>query len=340
MLKRNIYFLYPAGYYGTYVNWAISASDVDMRENTVANPLNTSKSKEMGGSGTSHLHVKIPAHHSPPVHYSWAMRNTDKSPRIYSINLSTNLTLPGMDTYSFIGIILASDPDAMFVNLHSDRNVDLKRFCSINSLLKWPTQYVAMQSNNHYYKQKFDPFNCSNDIMFRNLVVLNEDGVLRYNDPLDRSLVDQGVKLYSNWFKARNLLQPHEVNSTTYADPSLYMSKYQNSVYDLNCLDIIGDQFDSVLTDLLLQSNAVSEFDTAPIKLIHQDFIKSQENLQWFTAINKWRATQELDDYITGHSLMQAFVIREMFDTKPAFSASLDWKTLPINDINSKYKEF
>lgn len=337
MLKRNIYFLYPAGYYGTYVNWAISASDVDMRKNTVSNPLNLSKSKELGGTGTSHLHVKIPAHHSPPVHYSWAIRNTDKSPRIYSINLSTNLTLPGMDTYSFIGVILASDPDAMFVNLHSNNNEDLKRFCSINSLLKWPTQYKAMQSNSHFYKPKFDPFNCKDDIEFRNLVVLHEDGVLRYNSPLNRSLVSQGVKLYDNWFRARNLLQPHEVNSTTYADPALYMSKYQDSIYDLSCSDIISDNFPTALGDLLTHSGALSEFDTEPVKLIHQNFIQSQENLQWFESIAKWRSTGEIDNYIHSHSLMQAFVIKEMFSRKPNFSQTLDWKTLDLTAINVEY---
>lgn len=337
MLKRNIYFLYPAGYYGTYVNWAISASDVDMRKNTVSNPLNLSKSKELGGTGTSHLHVKIPAHHSPPVHYSWAMRNTDKSPRIYSINLSTNLTLPGMDTYSFIGVILASDPDAMFVNLHCNNNPDVKRFCSINSLLKWPTQYVAMQSNNHYYKPKFDPFNCKDDIEFRNLIVLNEDNVIRYNNPIDRRAVDQGVKLYDNWFRARNSLQPHEVNSNTYADPALYMSKYQNSVYDLNCLDIVSDNFADVLGDMLRDSGASSDFNTDPVKLIHGDFIQSQENLQWFESIAKWRTTGELDNYILSHSLMQAFVIKEMFSSKPGFSLSIDWKTMDLTTINSEY---
>ena len=60
MLIKNVYILYPAGWGGTFIDWAINASDVDNSKFTVANPVTVNTTAETGGAGTAHLHKKIP----------------------------------------------------------------------------------------------------------------------------------------------------------------------------------------------------------------------------------------------------------------------------------------
>ena len=49
MLQKNVYILYPPGYCGSYINWAIHASDKELQKITVKDPLNNKNSAKYGG---------------------------------------------------------------------------------------------------------------------------------------------------------------------------------------------------------------------------------------------------------------------------------------------------
>jgi len=45
MLKKNVYLIYPAGYSGSYLKWAVEISDADKRQATPLDPLNNQNTK-------------------------------------------------------------------------------------------------------------------------------------------------------------------------------------------------------------------------------------------------------------------------------------------------------
>ena len=112
MLQKNVYVVYPAGYHGSYVKWAIEVSDLDRRAVTVLDPLNRTSSVSHGGPGTSHGHVRIPTHQGFDAHTSWVIRNRPTDPTVYIINPS------GDNIYHVIVQLLQQDPAGIIITIN------------------------------------------------------------------------------------------------------------------------------------------------------------------------------------------------------------------------------
>lgn len=341
MLRKNVYILYPAGYFGTYLNWAINISDRDLATSTVKNPINKESSDIRGGAGTSHMHVKIPSHQPFMNHVAWVMYNQPIEYKVYNINQGQNGEINNpISTERFISVILNSDPDCIFINIHNGLDKDIANFGNINAVTKWPTQMAIRQifgtlgHNKELYK--IDPFNCADDLNFRNLVVTTSKDLFRQQVPIDKDALQIMLEKDMQWYELRNRLQPHEVNEETYINPKTYVDNkaYLSRIFELSCLEIVTDSFPVVFSKFLKDFDICTDPDTTHLEHFHQEFINAQSNLQWFNSIRRWRETKELDDFLKSHMGIQGMVIHEMIKICPKIMR-LDWQNKSIEELNN-----
>jgi hypothetical protein len=336
MLKKNVYIIYPAGYYGTYINWAICMSDIDMSKETVLNPINGEESDTHGGVGTSHGHIKVPTHQGPMYHFMWVMHNKPAEYKIYNISKGNDSAMP---TEKFIAIILNSDPDAIFINIHDNNQADITEFGNINGLIKWPTQLAIKQMYGHFGDDEslnqIDPFNCANDIHFRNSVAENKEVFFRKQSPINFMNLIRAMKNNEQWYNIRHSMQPHEINEETYINPATYIAndEYASRIFELSCVDVVSDSFPEFLTSFLTQTETCSAFDTSYVSSFHKTFIESQPNLQWFVSIKNWRENKVIDDFIRSHCGIQGVVLHEMLQQYPQLQ-QVNWKEMTLDEIN------
>lgn len=301
MLTKNVYILYPAGYSGSYVNWAIHASDDDLCKLTVESPINLNPDPKYGGIGTSHLHHRIPTHQSIKQHLPWMILNKPVDKKVYILNTGKD------DIAEVFCSILGYDKDPIFIVVHDNNDMDIRSYGHINCSTKWPVFFAATHAM-FDKKLTFNPFDCADDINFRNLVAQDLVG-FRDLHPLESRILDQ-VKAhyqnYLNWFRARNLHNPHEVNEDYYIDRPCFP---ENCVFQLSCRDIVTENFPDILDKILQQSQCLSSFDTNRIVSVHQQYIASQKNLQWFESLHKWKQTGQIDQYLLSHSAIQGMIL-------------------------------
>ena len=348
MLQKNVYIVYPAGYHGSYVKWAIEVSDLDRRAVTVLDPLNRANSISHGGLGTSHGHYRIPTHQGFDYHTNWVIRNRPVDPMVYIIN-------PGdCDMQRFCNDLvqlLIQDPTGIIITINDGNDRITQSYGRINCVTKWPTMMATGAPNFGMYPG-FDPFNCEHDRKFRNSVVTNTNELSTnlYNAatasaPLNFKDIKQSVTRYDTWYATRNKYQPHEVNETTYISEV----DYKNRLHELNIQDIPSDKFLSQLQNILTKTSISNNFDLDVVKNYHRDYILAQPNLQWFDSFAHWNQTGELDNYLLSHSIIEAEIIREImvrchvrFDFTysdherwRSFYAQVsgpDWPTMPLTE--------
>lgn len=305
MLTKNIYILYPAGYSGSYLNWAITISDNDLYCETVKNPINTSTTSQFGGAGTSHNHVRVPTHQDVYYHLSWVAYNRPTDKKIYIINDHTNRE----HVYKSIRYIMQSDPNGVFVIIHNNSDADVDAYGTINCITKWPTfceariQLVDADPR----EENFSWYESSK--AYRNFIVKNYSSFFQHMKKPDYSALTHEVNKATNWYQARNKLQPHEVNELTYvADFSI-----DNRIFDISCHDIASGHFPQWLENFMKHSNVSNTYDCDYVTNYHDNYIKAQPNLKWFDSIREWEVTGKLDEYLTSHCGIEAQVILRIF---------------------------
>jgi hypothetical protein len=327
MLTKNVYILYPAGYSGSYLNWAITVSDKDLEPNTVKNPVNKSNSTQFGGNGTSHNHIRIPTHQDVYHHMSWVIYNRPTDKKIYIINDHTQ----GQHVYISIKYIMQSDPTGVFVIIHNNSDVDVDAYGTINCITKWPTFCEAkLQSLDSDPREKmFSWFESSKD--YRNFIVKNNSSFFSHMEKTNYSTLHKLVSTATNWYQTRNKFQPHEVNKLTYvSDFSL-----ENRIFDISCHDVASDYFPQWLENFMNDSDVSDAYDCQYVTNYHDNYIKAQPNLKWFDSIKEWEDTGKLNSYLTSHCGIEAHVILRIFKNSNRPCISVKQQSRWIESYNS-----
>jgi len=341
MLKRNVYLLYPAGFSGSYVNWAISASDIDQSRITTLNPLNNIDSRQFGGIGTSHGHVRIPTHQTIFQHLTWVLANRPTDYRIYIINVAGDVSNREKgDTEFAASMILRYDPDGVIINIHDNNDSIIKAYGEINCTTKWPT-YLSIRFKNSGITGH-DPFNC-NTLGFRNFAVKTPT-LFHRGHPMDFSVLEALIDKEVSWYKERGRLQPHEVNSITYPHlEKLATLDVRSKVFELSCYDVVTDYFIDILNHILYNSDISDNYDTSYVKNYHPNYVQAQQNLQWFESFRNWKDTGSIDDYLCSHSIIQAQILKEMFshiDDRTLVRELVGWEDKSLDEINNIFQQF
>lgn len=301
MLTKNIYILYPAGYGGNYLSWAINASDEDLCKTTVQSPVNTNKSLKYGGVGTSHLHHRVPTHQTIHYHLPWMIYNKPAGYKTYILNTND-------DSVAFtISSILAYDIDPVFIVIHDGNDSDIRNYGKINCITKWPVFFAAAAAT-HEVNLTFDPYDYANSLEFRNLVATNKTIMthMGYVDDNQYQKIKTRYECDLRWYDSRNLVNPHEVNTDYY----IKRERFPDSCFfQINCIDIVSEKFPEMLDSILSKTKSSTRWDTSKIINSHKEYVMAQPNIQWFDSINKWRDTGALDQYLMSHSGIQGMVI-------------------------------
>jgi len=327
MLNKNVYIIYPAGFHGSYVKWAIESSDAD--NNSInKNPINTVNSKTFGGVGTAHHFQRLPTHQSFNLTVLWMLYNRPKDQRVY-------LICPGVgrkDISSTISNLLLYDRDGIIISIHDNEDKLYSSYGKINCVTKWPTFLLATKQDWH---DGFDAFNCTNDRRFRNFVVKNDflGSVGRPNlDSINRYL-----DKFKCWYDVRNQYQPHEVNLDTYPPRPVIAGRF----FDLSLEDIIFGNFQEKISDIIRSTNLIDNSNFDNLNAIHDQYIQIQPNLQWFESIKHWQKTKTMDDYLCSHSVIESQLIKHIFRQCDAVATRIQtaiaWRDLETKEINDYY---
>lgn len=303
MLTKNIYILYPAGYSGSYLNWAVTISDKDLYHDTVKNPINTSTTSQFGRSGTSHKHVRIPTHQDVMQHLSWIAYNRPLGKRVYIINEGSPYV------YNSIRGLMQSDPTGVCVIVHNNSDLDVDAYGTINCITKWPTFGEAKLPllSIDPREEKFNWHESSRT--YRNFIVKNRSTFFVHMEKPDYNALTSEVQKAENWYQVRNKLQPHEVNELTYVTDFTL----DNRVFDISCADIASTYFPKWLENFMRNSGVSDSYNCDYVTNYQEHYINAQPNLKWTDAINEWEATGVLSDYLTSHCGIEAHVITRIF---------------------------
>jgi hypothetical protein len=298
MIQKDVYILYPAGYSGSYISWAISISDLDSRSDTVRSPINTNTSTKYGGSGTSHLHIRIPTHQEYDQQVAWQLRNRPQGRRIYITNQGQHSLEENINH-------IFQHSDAVVIHVHDNNDPVIISYGQINMATKWPTMLVARAAALGQ-RLTFDPFTETDSVEFRNFMVTEE---LKTSGRIDHQKLQELNLRSQNWFEVRKKYQPHEVIDQHYARDY----DYTNRVFELSCVDVAQTQFVDIFNDIMTRSNISDSYDLAYVQKFHHNYCAAQKNLQWFDSLQHWSDTGELDPYLLSHSAIQAQIIKEIF---------------------------
>lgn len=345
MLVKNIYLLYPAGYSGNYVNWAICRSDHDLSRITVTDPLNTTNSRQLGSAGTAHHHHRLPTHMAIPDLLIWIAKNRPQTPQTYVV-FTTDLSLAHT-----IDSICRIDPDPVFIVIHDDNDLDIRIYGHLNAMLKWPTYFHMRQELSNFEAKilnsgtitDFDFFSAGDRREIRNAIAQNQIPWLVHLCPLDQDSSKRcraDIQKTKLWFDIRHSLQPHElpVNMHLVRDDLPY-----DSIFQLSCRDVASMAFIDFIKDFLTRSGCSDGWSVDPVCEYHQNYINAQVNLAWFQAMETWKHQEsaELTEFLISNQVVEGFVIREILHRVGYHSdpkVVLDgWQNQDLRTINDRY---
>jgi len=318
MLKSNIFFLYPPGYSGNYLQWLINASEKNLKEKTIKNPLLP--------DGTTHGFVRKPTHIPLLTLLTWIIRNKPNHNQTYIVNCYENKKNYQYNSAEWAAeLLLRASPNSLIINICCETD-DQFKYGALNTYTKWPTFFLA----NTQFKNSFDPLGASkslNSLDDRNYFYNNWKECFPINKNFNWELFNEFNEMSNFWYDARNKLQPHEVNENEY---TVYRTLPKDKIINIKLDKITQPNF---LTDLfipLIENQNIGEFDWEIPKLFHGSYIKAQKNLEWFQAISNFRLRQEVDSFLLKNNLVQAFTLLEMKET---LSKLQNWQSISTKEI-------
>jgi hypothetical protein len=326
MLTRNIYILYPPGYSGTYLKWALTISDKDLFENTVKNPVNKDDSGKYGGTGTAHQHLRIPTHQLLTEHLHWVLYNKPAEKLIYVLNCESHTSLEAIES------IIRYDAEPVFIVLHNGNDYDTAAYAAINCTIKWPLWLEWRRQRVNILWPELDINTIGNNIDFRNYIAENFS-LFRQQSTVTMQQIKDHIEFsrFNAWYEFRNARNPQEVNADNYL---IRTRPIEEDVYLLNCKDIVSDKLPGVLEDINEKFAYSNNFSSAYIKSFQPDYLETQTTIHWFSSIKSWRETGCLDDFLLSHSVIEALVIKEILES--GFYPT-DWKQRTTSEINNEY---
>jgi len=85
----------------------------------------------------------------------------------------------------------------------------------------------------------------------------------------------------------------------------------------------------------IFKENNVGYFNFDYVKSFHNNYIEAQQHLKFINEINEFKKTKVLTEYLDSHPLLQAIVIKEIFDQLPA-----DWETKTLQEIVKEVQSY
>jgi hypothetical protein len=336
-MNKNVYIIYPPGYSGNYINWAITKSNDATSSSTIDNPINTSDSKNYGGAGTSHLFHRFPTHAGIKQIMFWLISNQPKEKQVYIINACNPVTTPDesipelnvlknlrLETAAeeTMSMIMNFDRDPVIIHITS-KDEDYRSVSTLNGFTKWPIFYKLQFTD----KMNIDLSYIKNNFKLRNFLIKNYNSVIPKSNEIifDENLYKavhaslaspgngfaQARLRWKYWFETRNKVNPHEVNEEQFILPYFKPKHF----YSIDISEIYQLDFISKLENIINQSD-LGKFNFEQAYKIHPEYVKAQKNLVYLDEIKEFRITKKLTKFLKSNSITETLVIREVLKNK------------------------
>lgn len=304
-MNKNIFFLFPPGYSGNYLQWIINISEESKKEFTVKNPLLP--------NGTTHAFIRKPTHMGVFNLLTWMVKNRPATPQTYVIYSNTGPSW--IDHPAHVAFrVLKCYPDALVVNIHAS-NDDQVKIAALNSYTKWTTWIYDLTSFESVIPT-FDWEGGKNGIISiadRNWLFENWRKFFTINDqPFNWEELTYNVDGFRRWYNVRKKLEPAETDTQQYNNFETFPSA---NIFDISLAELYSpDFFETTKFMQWVEEQNAGKFDWQHAKNYHQTYLDAQDNLQWFETIKRMREHQVVSPWLLKHTLGQAFVLEELKD--------------------------
>lgn len=217
MLKRNLWLIYPCGYYGSYLNWAIRKSDVVDGHNIVDNPLLP--------TGSSHGFLRFPTHQAMDSQIWWLYHQQQRQNLIVPIH---NDASPDRISYGINSIekifsyIIRLDVDPFVINIHYGDDEFYKEICALNVVDKW---MVNLDIHHAYFKDQYNPWIDASRITARNYLKNNWQTYFPTSQQLNVKKLMETFLYLKTRLDIRHNNEPNEVLYDQYPLPKAFPKK-------------------------------------------------------------------------------------------------------------------
>jgi len=266
MLNRDLWMIWPTGYYGSYIHWLISKSEVDLSEKTLDSPFFS--------NGSSHAHIKNPPHHTIEFALQCMLRNRYPKGTIYPLGVKSNVTFNSANNNwmkSFdntVFWILRIDHEPVILNIHNDENLYQTKLAAVNVYNKENWIVDEFNNNNNY-----NPFVDKNTLNARNYVTKNWKSLYPYqNKKVTVDMIKNFRDSYNIGNKIRHFHEGHEYNLE---DNWIYATG--KHIYNISLTDILNKDFiKNILSTIMADAN-IGNFDWDKTNDVHAEFISRQQ---------------------------------------------------------------
>ena len=263
--------IWPTGYYGSYIHWLISRSEIDLCNNTVDNPF--------FNNGSSHAHIKNPPHQTIENLIQSTLRNRYPMGTIYPIGIKSNVNYNSnhhnwMKSFenSFFWI-LRIEKEPIIINIYNGDNEYYTHLAAINMYHKenWVVETVP-DDNGYYVFQDDDKLNA------RNYLVENWKKIYPWHN---QQLATNTVNLYREAINS-SVQHRDDNESWEYNKEDNWIYASGRYLYNIKLEEILSEDFIDKL-QIILDDTQSGDFNLSPIAHIHKEFLKRQENYRNIT---------------------------------------------------------
>jgi len=265
MLNRNLWMIWPTGYYGSYIHWLISRAEQDLSKNTIDNPF--------FNNGSAHAHIKNPPHQTIEFQIQAMLRNRYPTGTIYPIGIRSNVSY-NSDNHNWMKSfentffwIMRIENEPVIINLYNGGNDYHTKLAAINVYHKEHWIIETVPDSNGYY-----PFKDNDKLFARNYLVENWKHIYPWhNEQLSTNTVD----LYREAMN-KSLQLRHEKEGWEYNKEDNWIHASGKYLYNIEISTVLQPNFIDILADIMSHC-AIGNFDWDAVRHIHSEFINKQQ---------------------------------------------------------------
>jgi hypothetical protein len=327
MLNRNLWMIWPTGYYGSYIHWLISKCEKDLSHKTVDSPFFK--------NGSSHAHIKNPPHHTIEFQIQSILRNRYPVGTIYPIGVKSNVTFNSANNNwmksfenTLFWILRMEQDDPVIINIHNYDNIYQTKLAAVNVFHKEHWIVTEFPDDNGY-----KPYDDTNILNARNYLVHDWKSIYPYqNKKLSIDTINQFCEAYNNGNLLRNKHESHEYNMK-----DNWISASGKHLYNISLDQILDNNFIEKLSDIMNDAQ-IGDFDWTKCENIHTEFLERQQPFiqianDLYTAARDLIYKPHLDDNIL-YSALAIDTLYEQHNHLPK-----NWQSLTLQQIVETYDQ-
>lgn len=320
-MNKNIFFLFPPGYSGNYLQWICNISEQSKKHATIKDPLRP--------DGTSHGFARRPTHMALFNVLSWIIKNQPTDAQTFAVYATNDAATWADHPGNAAFWLLRSYPEGLCVNIHAANDDELK-VGALNGYTKWNVWMYDLQTFYMERSPHFDWEGGKNKIIsitdrnwlfenWRKFFVLN-------STPFNWEELKFHINANNQWYNIREEMDPGDMSADQFNNFEIFPD---NNIFDISLGELYHpDFFKNSKFFQWVESQNAGIFDWSYAESYHQTYLDAQDNLKWFTKIEDMRNNKQVSKWLLQNTLSQAFLLEEV-----ATRLTPGWKESSTEDI-------